>query len=105
MTEGFNIIAELCRRLAGDGMLIVQPKLEWQPPDTENVASVEGLLITLPDETRIILVERTYRPGVYGFQDATDAQVERFRRGDLWHLWNDETGRDVTVVTRDEEGF
>lgn len=100
-----NIIAELCRRLAGDGMFVVQPKLEWQPPDAESVGDIEGLLITLPDESHIILVERTHRTGVYGFENASDAQVERFRRGHLWSLWNDETGRDVMVVMRDEEGF
>jgi hypothetical protein len=99
----FNIITELCHRLASDCQLKEQPQLEWQPPDAADVGSIAGLLITLPDASRIILVERTYRDGTYGVLDATDEHVAAFHRGDLWAVWNDKAAQPVRMATPSEE--
>ncbi len=52
-------------------------------------------VVQLPDDRRVIALERTYRPGAYVILDPTEEEMDVARGGDLWQLWGSERAQDV----------
>lgn len=57
--------------------------------------TLEVAVVPLPDDRRILAVERTYRPGVCVIVDPTDEEMDVARKGDLWQLWNSDRAKDL----------
>lgn len=45
-------------------------------------------VILLPNDRRLMAVERTYREGINIIVEPTGEEVATAREGDLWELWN-----------------
>ncbi len=58
-------------------------------------ATLEVAVVQLPNDHRVLAVERTYRPGVCVLVDPTEEEMDVAREGDLWRLWNSERAKDV----------
>ena len=63
---------------------------------TDGVLAVA--IVDLPEDRRVLAVERTYRPGVSLILDPTPEEVTIAREGDLWQLWNSERAKDLYSI-------
>ena len=60
-------------------------------------ATIVWVLVQLADGRRLLISERTYRPGTTVLVDPTEGEIEAARR-DPWTAWNSERGEDLGGV-------
>ncbi len=55
-------------------------------------------VVDLPEDRRVLAVERTYREGVCLILDPTPEEIAIAHEGDLWKLWNSDRAKDPFSV-------
>jgi hypothetical protein len=65
--------------------------------------TLEVAIVQLPDDHRVLAVERTYRSGVCVIVDPTEEEMVVAREGDLWRLWNSERAKDLLELRQSLE--